>query len=172
MSDWAFVGTIVAALLGVIGAIYGVRKTSKIDREKLTQQWATMFGADRQTIALELKEVKATVGIVEEQLRATKEEYAAARIEHREAIAEKNDTIRERDATIRENLIQLHEANEALNKAREQNAEMKLQLIASRALIQTQSAYIQEYRVERIAQGLPDVPAPILEIPETGENND
>ena len=171
MSDWAFIGTIIAALLGVVGAIYGVRKTSKIDREKLTQQWATMFGADRQTIALELKEVKATAGVIEDQLRTTKEEYAAARIEHREVIAEKNATIRERDATIRDNLIQLHETQQELLHSRAQNQELQLELIAARALIETQSAYIQEYRMERVRQGQIDIPAPRLELPHREPEN-
>lgn len=161
MNEWGSIATVVAALLAVAGAIYGVRKTSRIDREKLTQQWATIFGEERQKIALELKDVEARADILADQLRATKEEYSEARIQHREAIAEKNDVIREKDAIIRDNLIQLHETQELLATTRLELIRSRHEIVHARATNETLLSYIRQER----ERGNFIVPPPFLPMP-------
>lgn len=165
MNDWGAIATVVGALLAVVGAIYGVRKTSKVDREKLTQQWATIFTDERKEIALELRDIQATAELLREQLRQVKDEYAQAKIEHRESIAEKNETIRERDATIREQLISVHRTEEVLADTRQELLKCRHELISARALIITYGDYIEEYRRDRIQHGLPDRPVPQIPSP-------
>ena len=147
MSDWAFIATVLSALFAVAGSIYGIRKTSKTEQAKLTQQWATIFGVERQNIALELKEVKLTAEQYAENLRKMKEEFTEAKIAHREALAEKNETIRERDATIRDNLIQLHQVQSALNDNELILRQTRDELISARALIETQTEFIRTRRL-------------------------
>lgn len=147
MSDWAFIATVLSALLAVAGSIYGIRKTSKTEQAKLTQQWATIFGVERQNIALELKEVKQTAEQYAENLRKMKEEFTEAKIAHREALAEKNDIIRERDATIRENLIQFHQTQSTLADTESVLRDTRNELISARALIETQTEFIRNRRL-------------------------
>lgn len=174
MSDWGALATILGSLLAVIGAIYGIRKTTKVDREKLTQQWATIFGEERQKIALELKEVKATADQLADQLRTTKEEYSASKIEHRQALAEKEDLLRQKDSVIRENLIQLHETQAILADTRLELLRARHELVNCRAIIQTQEAYLIQDQEERRQHGLPPLirlPTPHFPIQPSGESN-
>lgn len=161
MSDWGALATILGSLLAVVGAIYGIRKTTKVDREKLTQQWATIFGEERQKIALELKEVKATADQLADQLRKTKEEYSESRIAHREAIGEKDDLLRQKDGVIRENLIQLHETQAILADTRLELLRARHELVNCRAIIETQEAYLVQDQEERRQHGLP----PLIRLP-------
>ena len=147
--------TLGTALIAALATIYGVKKTSKTDRDKLVKEWASVINEYGQNVTNELDKIKATEYELREKLINTRDEYASAKIEHRKALAEKDNiirekeqVIREKELVIREGVIQLHETQALLTDTRMVLVHTRHELIAARALIQVQSSYIDEKREE------------------------
>lgn len=144
--DWTVVTTLITAVLVLAGTVYGVRKSSKSDRDKLVQEWASVINEYGQNVTTELERIKETESKLREKLIEVKDEYAEAKIQHRQAMAEKDAIIRDRDKQILELRRELDKTQQVLADSQVMLIHTRHELIAARSLIKIQTEFIEEQR--------------------------